>query len=43
MPIAIQEKDRTNQLSEEEYQNESELQSFLERSPYLIFDRNETE
>lgn len=36
MPIAIQEKEKTNRLSEEEYQNEAELQAFLERSPYLI-------
>jgi hypothetical protein len=36
MPIAIKKKNRTDQLSEEEYQNESELQAYLERSPYLI-------
>jgi hypothetical protein len=41
MPIAIQEKDRTNQLSEEEYRNEAELQAFLERSPYLIVSGSE--
>jgi len=41
MPIAIQEKENTNRLSEEEYRNEGELQAFLERSPYLIVSDSE--
>ena len=41
MPIAIQENENTNQLVEEEYRNEAELQAFLERSPYLIVSDSE--